>query len=86
MAGTAIKITRLVCTSTKPDRLKASTMSDRPFSVVSSFWAYDCDDDRYTAALEKLLSTLGHGWGVPCDWVYGDTSEGRVYVRLPRTT
>jgi hypothetical protein len=78
---TAIEIKVLRCTSTRPDRLKASTLSDRPVSIISSFWAYDCDGDRYAAALETLLLKLGDGWGKPSDWRGGNTNAGRVYVR-----
>jgi hypothetical protein len=57
-------------------------MSDRPFSTAVAFDRYDCDDDRYAAALAALLHIAGDGWGDPSQWVAGNTSDGRVYVRL----
>jgi hypothetical protein len=82
MTRTAIKITFMPCTSTRPDRLKASTLSSHPVSATVSFWAGDSNDDRYAWALQALLKKMGDGWGKPSEWIAGDTNDGRVYVRL----
>jgi hypothetical protein len=82
MLRTAIHIKYLDDTSTRPSRLKASSMSARPFSATVSFDKYDCDEDRYGAALLALLQTAGPGWGDASEWVCGATDDGRVYVRV----
>ncbi len=82
MLRTAIKIEFVPCTATRPDRLKATTMSDHPTSATVGFWNYDSDDERYTAALSALLAKMGDGWGDASQWIAGATASGRVYIRL----
>ena len=84
MLRTAIRVKFLSCTSHRPDRLIATTMSAHPVSVSVSFWAWDCDDDRYNGAVVALLAKLGDGWGRVSEWVAGGTAEGRVYVRISK--
>lgn len=84
MLRTAIAVKYLPYTSTRPSRLKAVTLSDHPISATVSFDKYDCDADRYGAALAALLSKLGDGWGDASQWIAGNTSDGRVYVRSDR--
>ena len=84
MLRTAIAIKWLSPTSNRPARLKASTLSSHPVSFVGSVWAFDCDEERYTAALAGLLAKLGDGWGRVSEWVAGGTAEGRVYVRISK--
>lgn len=84
MTRTAIQVKYLPYTSTRPSRLKAVTMSDHPVSATVSHDAFDCDHDRYTAALTALLTKMGDGWGDASQWVAGGTSDGRVYVRVDR--
>jgi hypothetical protein len=83
MSRTAIQIRFVACTSTRPDRLIARTLSARPVSVSVGYWSdkADNENDRYTAALQALLTKLGDGWGEVSQWHYGNTDEGRVYVR-----
>ena len=71
MLRTAIAIKWLSATSNRPARLKASTLSSHPVSFVGSVWAFDCDEERYTAALTGLLPSLGIG-GRVTEWVAGD--------------
>jgi hypothetical protein len=84
MTRTAIEIKLLSCTSTRPDRLKASTMSTHPISATVGYWsdAADSEEQRYEIALQALLAKLGDGWGDASQWVAGMTDEGRVYIRL----
>ena len=82
MLRTSIEIKYLPYTPTQPSRLKAFTRSDRSFSATVTYQTFDCDDDRYTAALSALLSKMGSGWGDASQWVGAATENGRIYVRL----